>query len=370
MNAIKNLTDVLSNSLTTTLDVEYKGYLQYVQMLKRLENMPPLEFTYYDDLNVPRMLKVPPITLVPLTMLHIKRASFDYSVAVDKLDSLAETGKLEPSPALDEAKKNAKNNCNYTEYTLDSSGQYKVSSKGKTSLIQVGVFSESKITAANKNGTRSIVAALKNDAAMRVEKHLSALPSGIRRNITSIEMNRLLSTLKSFFGKPFVLMDGTFYVPKLLLTKGSDKQKAYTFDGISASVKGSTPSGRQVMFCPLTDPVFRVLSESLENCVRYSFYQDGNAISSAGEKLEPVPSTGDRSPIFSISFNDGGYTLLCQVKVYYGPEIDTKIVSKDINIKSEKRTNCNLKVTVKMGQAGISQGVISLLNSKNKTNLK
>ena len=135
MNAIKNLTDVLSNSLTTTLDVEYKGYLQYVQILKRLENMPPLEFTYYDDLNVPRMLKVPPITLVPLTMLHIKRASFDYSVAVDKLDSLAETGKLEPSPALDEAKKNAKNNCNYTEYTLDSSGQYKVSSKGKTSLM-------------------------------------------------------------------------------------------------------------------------------------------------------------------------------------------------------------------------------------------
>ena len=35
MNAIKNLTDVLSNSLTTTLDVEYKGYLQYVQILKR-----------------------------------------------------------------------------------------------------------------------------------------------------------------------------------------------------------------------------------------------------------------------------------------------------------------------------------------------
>ena len=369
MNAIKNLTDVLSNSLTTTLDVEYKGYLQYVQILKRLENMPPLEFTYYDDLNVPRMLKVPPITLVPLTMLHIKRASFDYSVAVDKLDSLAETGKLEPSPALDEAKKNAKNNCNYTEYTLDSSGQYKVSSKGKTSLIQVGVFSESRINAANKNG-RSAAAALKNAAVERVEKHFRGITGVAKRNIADIELRRMLSSLKSYYGKPFVLMDGTFYIPKLILTKGSDVQKAYTFDGISASVKGSIPSGYQVMFCPLTNQVFRLLSDSLANCVQYSFYQDGSALSAAGEKLEPVPSTGDRSPIFSISFNDGSTTLLCQVKVYYGPEIETKIVSKDINIKSEKRTNCNLKVTVKMGQAGISQGVISLLNSKNKTNLK
>ena len=337
MNAIKNLTDVLSNSLTTTLDVEYKGYLQYVQILKRLENMPPLEFTYYDDLNVPRMLKVPPITLVPLTMLHIKRASFDYSVAVDKLDSLAETGKLEPSPALDEAKKNAKNSCNYTEYTLDSSGQY---------------------------------AALKNAAVERVEKRFRGITGVAKRNIADIELRRMLSSLKSYYGKPFVLMDGTFYIPKLILTKGGDVQKAYTFDGISASVKGSIPSGYQVMFCPLTNQVFRLLSDSLANCVQYSFYQDGSALSAAGEKLEPVPSTGDRSPIFSISFNDGSTTLLCQVKVYYGPEIETKIVSKDINIKSEKRTNCNLKVTVKMGQAGISQGVISLLNSKNKTNLK
>ena len=180
----------------------------------------------------------------------------------------------------------------------------------------------------------------------------------------------MLSSLKSYYGKPFVLMDGTFYIPKLILTKGGDVQKAYTFDGISASVKGSIPSGYQVMFCPLTNQVFRLLSDSLANCVQYSFYQDGSALSAAGEKLEPVPSTGDRSPIFSISFNDGSTTLLCQVKVYYGPEIETKIVSKDINIKSEKRTNCNLKVTVKMGQAGISQGVISLLNSKNKTNLK
>ena len=101
MNAIKNLTDVLSNSLTTTLNVEYQGYMRYVQMLKQLERMSPLEFTYYDDLNVPRVLKVPPITLVPLTMLHIKRASFDYSVAVDEVETFSKNGELsEPELAM------------------------------------------------------------------------------------------------------------------------------------------------------------------------------------------------------------------------------------------------------------------------------
>ena len=146
MNAIKNLTDVLSNSLTTTLNVEYQGYMRYVQMLKQLERMSPLEFTYYDDLNVPRVLKVPPITLVPLTMLHIKHASFDYSVAVDENETFSQNGELsEPELAMDEARKAALKMCKYVEYKATSAGQYKQSGSGTKPVIQVGVLNTDKV---------------------------------------------------------------------------------------------------------------------------------------------------------------------------------------------------------------------------------
>ena len=155
MNAIKNLTDVLSNSLTTTLNVEYQGYMRYVQMLKQLERMSPLEFIYYDDLNVPRVLKVPPITLVPLTMLHIKRASFDYSVAVDEVETLSRAGELgEPELAMEEARKAALNMCKYVEYKANSAGQYKQSGSGTKPVIQVGVLNTDKVKSLyQKSGT-------------------------------------------------------------------------------------------------------------------------------------------------------------------------------------------------------------------------
>ena len=374
MNAIKNLTDVLSNSLTTTLDVEYQGYMQYVQMLKRLERMAPLEFIYYDDLNVPRVLKVPPITLVPLTMLHIKRASFDYSVAVDEVENFSKNGELsEPELAMEKARNEALKMCKYVEYKATSAGQYKQSGSGTKPVIQVGVLNTDKVKSLYQRlGTVRAATPKKALAERDLSMKILAEPAVLRRKMVDAELSRLISNLKSYNQKPFVLMDGVFYFPMILdRSSTSTVQTAYTFDGFTLNRKGaSLPTGRELKFCPVSGTAFRILGAQIEKCVQYTFYQDGSAVSSSVEKLVPVLSTAGLSPIFSVSFSDAGYSLLCEAQVCYVPEVERRVLSQAINVKSEKRNNSNLRVTVKMGQAGISQGVISLLNSKNRTNLK
>ena len=374
MNAIKNLTDVLSNSLTTTLDVEYQGYMQYVQMLKRLERMAPLEFIYYDDLNVPRVLKVPPITLVPLTMLHIKRASFDYSVAVDEVETFSHNGELsEPELEMEKARNEALKMCKYVEYKATSAGQYKQSGSGTKPVIQVGVLNTDKVKSLYQRlGTVRAATPKKALSERDLSMKILAEPAVPRRKMVDAELNKLISNLKSYNQKPFVLMDGVFYFPMIMdRSSTSTVQTAYTFDGFTLNRKGaSLPAGRELKFCPVSGTAFQTLGAQIEKCVQYTFYQDGSAVSSSVEKLVPVPSTAGLSPIFSVSFSDAGYSLLCEAQVCYVPEVERRVLSQAINVKSEKRNNSNLRVTVKMGQAGISQGVISLLNSKNRTNLK
>ena len=374
MNAIKNLTDVLSNSLTTTLDVEYQGYMQYVQMLKRLERMAPLEFIYYDDLNVPRVLKVPPITLVPLTMLHIKRASFDYSVAVDEVETFSHKGELsEPELEMEKARNEALKMCKYVEYKATSAGQYKQSGSGTKPVIQVGVLNTDKVKSLYQRlGTVRAATPKKALSERDLSMKILAEPAVPRRKMVDAELNKLISNLKSYNQKPFVLMDGVFYFPMIMdRSSTSTVQTAYTFDGFTLNRKGaSLPAGRELKFCPVSGTAFQTLGAQIEKCVQYTFYQDGSAVSSSVEKLVPVPSTAGLSPIFSVSFSDAGYSLLCEAQVCYVPEVERRVLSQAINVKSEKRNNSNLRVTVKMGQAGISQGVISLLNSKNRTNLK
>ena len=374
MNAIKNLTDVLSNSLTTTLDVEYQGYMQYVQMLKQLERMSPLEFIYYDDLNVPRVLKVPPITLVPLTMLHIKRASFDYSVAVDEVENFSKNGELsEPELAMEGARKEALKMCKYVEYKANSAGQYKQSGSGTKPVIQVGVLNTDKVKSLyQKSGTVTLAPSKAILLARDLRSKRLLEPAAAKRVLAEAELSRLISNLKTYNQKPFVLMDGVYYFPKILdRSSTSTVQTAYTFDGFTLNRKGaSLPTGRELKFCPVSGTAFQILGAQIEKCVQYTFYQDGSAVSSSVEKLVPVPSTVGQSPIFSVSFSDAGYSLLCEAQVCYVPEVERRVLSQAINVKSEKRNNSNLRVTVKMGQAGISQGVISLLNSKNRTNLK
>ena len=374
MNAIKNLTDVLSNSLTTTLNVEYQGYMRYVQMLKQLERMSPLEFTYYDDLNVPRVLKVPPITLVPLTMLHIKRASFDYSVAVDEVETFSKNGELsEPELAMEKARNDALKMCKYVEYKATSAGQYKQSGSGTKPVIQVGVLNTDKVKSLyQKSGTVTLAPSKAILLARDLRSKRLLEPAAAKRVLAEAELSRLISNLKTYNQKPFVLMDGVYYFPKILdRSSTSTVQTAYTFDGFTLNRKGaSLPTGRELKFCPVSGTAFQTLGAQIEKCVQYTFYQDGSAVSSSVEKLVPVPSTAGLSPIFSVSFSDGGFDLLCEANVYYVPEVERRVLSQAINVKSEKRNNSNLRVTVKMGQAGISQGVISLLNSKNRTNLK
>lgn len=371
MNPIKNLTDVLSNSLTTTLDVEYQGYMQYVQMLKRLETMSPLEFIYYDDLNVPRVLKVPPITLVPLTMLHIKRASFDYSVAVDEVEASSKKGELsEPELAMDEARKEALKMCKYVEFKANSAGQYKQSGSGTKPAIRVGVLNTDKVKSLYQKSALATSKAILLANDLRTRRLLES--KAPKRVMTDAELSKAISGLKNYNQKPFVLVDDVFYFPMILdRSSTSTIPTAYKFDGFALSRKGaSLPTGRELLFCPVSGTVFQLLGTQIEKCVQYTFYQDGSAVSSSVEKLVPVPSTAGQSPIFSVSFSDAGYSLLCEAQVCYVPEVERRVLSQAINVKSEKRNNSNLRVTVKMGQAGISQGVISLLNSKNRTNLK
>ena len=292
MNAIKNLTDVLSNSLTTTLDVEYQGYMQYVQMLKRLERMAPLEFIYYDDLNVPRVLKVPPITLVPLTMLHIKRASFDYSVAVDEVENFSKNGELsEPELAMEKARNEALKMCKYVEYKATSAGQYKQSGSGTKPVIQVGVLNTDKVKSLYQRlGTVRAATPKKALAERDLSMKILAEPAVLRRKMVDAELSRLISNLKSYNQKPFVLMDGVFYFPMILdRSSTSTVQTAYTFDGFTLNRKGaSLPTGRELKFCPVSGTAFRILGAQIEKCVQYTFYQDGSAVSSSVEKLVPV----------------------------------------------------------------------------------
>lgn len=96
MSAV-NIAELLSNVLTSTLKAEQQGFEKYLSILKELESLGNVAFTYYDEDGLEQTLEVPILTLVPLTMLHIEEAVFDFSLKVTEKDSTSMEGSGSPS---------------------------------------------------------------------------------------------------------------------------------------------------------------------------------------------------------------------------------------------------------------------------------
>ena len=77
-----NLSNILSDAFTATLEAEMQGQKQYLNILTMLKDMPPFSFSFVDENGNKTVLQVPVITLVPLSMLHIEEAEFNYTLAI------------------------------------------------------------------------------------------------------------------------------------------------------------------------------------------------------------------------------------------------------------------------------------------------
>ena len=350
-----SIDDIMSQSLISTLDVQYEGYKQYVHILQQLENMPPIEFTYYDDLNVSRTLRVHPLTLVPLTMLHIKHATFDYSVMVDELASSVS----EEAPSLVDSGnlQKAKQICQCSEYVL-TGGRYVGKPTKERNYVQVGVF--------------NFVSAL-----IRTSSAITKSPSRILnvKYIEHILQDRVASTLQAYNGLPFVYLDNTFYFPRVVSwvprASESPQPSFLVFKGIELKAVKALPSSQTIGFFPDTSAVLKQYSkEVLARSLRYTFYNNGSCTTAGGEKLVPS-SKVEAKDIFTQQFKSGTYgNLVCLIGVRFATLFEEMKSMSGLTVKSEKKSTSNLRISVKMGQAGISQGVVDLLKAKNNISLK
>lgn len=92
---------LLRNVLSSAMDAEYQGYQRYLQILEELEDAGSVAFSYLDENGDRAALEIPIVTLVPLTMLHIEEAVFDFSLNVKGSSEDAEDRKeLERSGML------------------------------------------------------------------------------------------------------------------------------------------------------------------------------------------------------------------------------------------------------------------------------
>lgn len=94
------ISELLSNVLTSTLQAEQQGYEQYLAILEEMEAMGNVGFSYRDEDGIEQRLDVPVLTLVPLTMLHIEEATFDFSLKVSELGSTSTSGQKQEAPSL------------------------------------------------------------------------------------------------------------------------------------------------------------------------------------------------------------------------------------------------------------------------------
>ena len=95
--SVVNIAELLSNVLTSTLKAEQQGFEKYLSILKELESLGSVAFTYYNEEGLEQTLEVPVLTLVPLTMLHIEEAVFDFSLKVSEKDNASLESKDVPS---------------------------------------------------------------------------------------------------------------------------------------------------------------------------------------------------------------------------------------------------------------------------------
>jgi hypothetical protein len=75
-----SVSKLLSDAIQSTLEAEKQGLMYYKDILSEFEAMDPISFRYFDDQGRALTINIPVLTLVPLSMLHIQEASFDFSV--------------------------------------------------------------------------------------------------------------------------------------------------------------------------------------------------------------------------------------------------------------------------------------------------
>lgn len=76
--SVVGLSSLITEAYVSTLKADQQGILEYLRILKEMEQMPPLVFSFVDDMGRRQSLQVPVMTLVPLSLLHIQEAEFEY----------------------------------------------------------------------------------------------------------------------------------------------------------------------------------------------------------------------------------------------------------------------------------------------------
>lgn len=82
-----SVSKLLSDAIQSTLEAEKQGLMYYKDILSEFEAMDPISFRYFDDQGRALTINIPVLTLVPLSMLHIQEASFDFSVDMDTTEN-------------------------------------------------------------------------------------------------------------------------------------------------------------------------------------------------------------------------------------------------------------------------------------------
>lgn len=322
-NDNNNIIDVMSNALFATLNAEKKGYEQYIEILRQLEGMRPLEFSYSDSDGRSRTLKVPPITLVPLTMLHIKRATFDFSLAVSNFNMSKDTGvpglASTPKPTGDVGPitENGVPVCyNPTTYTLHE--------KGRDQVLTAEVIKMGQTTTS--------------------------------RRVISSKTKITTSILKTY--DYFVIIDKKYYVPKIV--KPNSLPDTYiTSNYLLNSKTVNLKEGYRLVYVQVDCSDLSVP----EKKVNFKFYNDGKYEDADGNRYVPTPE-GQLTTFRYDKTVDESWIVRCKFEAYYLSEAQVALNKNSLQVKSESKKNGNLNITVKMGQANISSGIISLLNAK------
>lgn len=318
-----NIVGVLSNALLATLDAEKNGYKQYVEILRQLESMRPIEFSYYDSDNNLRSLKVPPITLVPLTMLHIKRATFDFSLSVSNFETMAEEGvpNLQTKPtddfgAIDEEGMPV---CyNPTTYTLHESGREQVLT---AEIIKMG---QTSVT---------------------------------RRARSRKDLNKFILERTQDY---FAIIDDKYYVPKIM-DSNSLPETYVTSKYLLNNLISGVEANKRLVYVQVEVKDLSVTAPY----VKYTFYKDGRYSDTTGAMFSP--SSKGQLTNFLFYKTEGSVSIKCAFTGTYISTVQAALNKGSLQVKSEKKNDGNLNITVKMGQAGISSGLINLLNAKRTT---
>lgn len=315
-----NIVGVLSSALLATLDAENNGYKQYVEILRQLEGMRPIEFTYYDSDNKQRSLKVPPITLVPLTMLHIKRASFDFSLSVSSFDTMAADGlpslQHQPTGDVGVIDEEGMPVCyNPTTYTLHEQGGGQVMTAETIRLGQT-------------TGTR------------RASSRLASVRFSLIRTYDY-----------------FAIIDDKYYVPKVVDSNSLPDTYVTSKYLLNNLIIGLSANQRLVYVLAENQDLSAISSN-----VRHTFYKDGRYSDSTGTMF--TPSSNGQLINFLYKKTEGSVTIQCSFTGTYLSAAQAELNKNRLQVKSENKKDGNLNITVKMGQASISSGIINLLNAK------